>query len=113
MNHRPTYPTPALDRRLDALLPGEYSAAELRAADIYADTLRRAMRYGRIVRIKRGVYRFGGPVSEKERERKRITSVLKAALERGYSPDDLKQWIEGAVEMNEPGLTAEKNGARL
>lgn len=34
-------------------------------------------------------------------ERERIVALLKAALERGYTPEQLKQWLEGAVQFNE------------
>ena len=34
-------------------------------------------------------------------ERERVLGVLRAALERGYTPEQLRQWLEGAVQFNE------------
>ena len=36
-------------------------------------------------------------------ERERIVAVLKEALARGYTPEQIKQYVQGIVDFNEEG----------
>lgn len=37
----------------------------------------------------------------RQRERERIVQSIQAALDRGYSSEDLRLWLQGAIDMNE------------